>query len=264
MEKLLQELKFRIEPYQRKLINHQLYSSINNIEDIKLFMNSHVFAVWDFMSLLKSLQFEFTSNKLPWFPVSSPENRFLINDIVLGEESDIDELGNRTSHFEMYLSAMEEVGASTNQMRAFIRQLKLTNDFDWSFKCINAPKAIIDFVNYTFKVVYSSELHIKVAVFTYGREDIIPNMFYQLVQNLNEGNPGQLSKFLYYLKRHIELDGGLHKFMAEKMLINVCGHNSSLWEEATFEAIKALNRRIELWDYIHLALKNNNSKMLAN
>jgi hypothetical protein len=255
MNNKLIELKLQLESYQTQLINHPLYSSLVNLEDIKQFMESHVFAVWDFMSLLKSLQIELTCNTLPWFPVSTPENRYLINEIVLGEESDKDKFGNRISHFEMYLEAMEESGACTKGIHTFIKQMKLTGDMDWAFKCAEAPQAVIDFVKYTFQIVYSSKLHVKAAVFTFGREDVIPKMFYHMVQDLNKTNMGQLERFIYYLERHIELDGDSHKFLSEKMLMNICGDNSILWEEATHESIKALKFRLALWDYIHLSLK---------
>ncbi|MCF8253717.1 MAG: DUF3050 domain-containing protein [Bacteroidia bacterium] len=250
----LQELKKKIEPIQSQLINHPLYTSLSTLDDIKRFMESHVYAVWDFMSLLKSLQFELTCNSLPWFPVSTAENRYLINEIVLGEESDRDKLGNRTSHFEMYLEAMEESGASTKGIHTFIKQMKLTGDIDWAFKCAEAPQAVKDFVKYTFQIVYSPKLHAKAAVFTFGREDVIPKMFYQLVQDLNKTNMGQLERFTYYLERHIELDGDSHKFLAEKMLMNICGDSPILWEEATLESIKALKYRLALWDYIYLLI----------
>jgi len=255
MQNKLKELKLKLAPYQTQLINHPLYTDLVSLEDIRQFMECHVFAVWDFMSLLKSLQIELTCNTLPWFPVSTPENRYLINEIVLGEESDLDKFGNRTSHFEMYVEAMEEFGACTKGIHRFIKQMKLTKDLDASFKYAEAPQSVIDFVKYTFQIVYSPKLHVKAAVFTYGREDVIPKMFYQLVQDLNKSNMGQLEKFMYYLERHIELDGDSHKFLAEKMLMNICGDSPILWEEATSESIKALKYRLALWDYIHLSLK---------
>ena len=90
MEEKIQHIKKVIEPLRQEIINHKVYSVINDIDDLKIFMEYHVFAVWDFMSLLKSLQNNLTCTNIPWFPVGSAETRYLINEIVAGEESDID------------------------------------------------------------------------------------------------------------------------------------------------------------------------------
>uniref|UniRef100_UPI00404A26B6 DUF3050 domain-containing protein n=1 Tax=Fluviicola sp. TaxID=1917219 RepID=UPI00404A26B6 len=74
---------------QNKIVNHPAYKSIKTIDDVKHFMEHHIYAVWDFMSLLKSLQTSLTCTQVPWFPVGSAKVRFLINEIVCGEESDV-------------------------------------------------------------------------------------------------------------------------------------------------------------------------------
>src|SRR5688500_7535225 len=99
----LERIQNEIEPLRQQIINHKVYSVINDLEDLRIFMQYHVYAVWDFMSLLKSLQINLTCTTIPWFPVGSANNRYLINEIVAGEESDVDSKGERKSHFEMYL-----------------------------------------------------------------------------------------------------------------------------------------------------------------
>ena len=84
-------------------------------------MEYHVYAVWDFMSLLKALQIELTCTTLPWKPVGDTKIRRLINSIVLEEESDVDADGNPSSHYEMYLDAMIECGADTKKIESFNR-----------------------------------------------------------------------------------------------------------------------------------------------
>ncbi len=97
----IEEIKKAIEPLRQEIINHKVYSIIKDLEDLKIFMQFHVFAVWDFMSLLKTLQNNLTCTSVPWFPKGSADTRYLINEIVVGEEADIDLYGNRKSHFEI-------------------------------------------------------------------------------------------------------------------------------------------------------------------
>src|SRR5882762_1101340 len=130
MNEQIAKIKTSVEPLRQEIINHKVYSIIKNVDDLKIFMQYHVFAVWDFMSLLKTLQNNLTCTTVPWFPKGDAETRFLINEIVVSEESDIDMDGNRKSHFELYLDAMKQCGADTSQIETFIAVLKETNSFD--------------------------------------------------------------------------------------------------------------------------------------
>ena len=104
---------------RNRVITHPLYASLDNHEAIVTFMEHHVFAVWDFMSLLKSLQRNLTCVNVPWVPSGPSGSRRLINDIVLVEESD--ELGGGfISHFELYVNGMAEAGADTTVINRFI------------------------------------------------------------------------------------------------------------------------------------------------
>jgi Protein of unknown function (DUF3050) len=112
----------RLEPSRVELANHQIYSRLQTIEHIRTFMEHHVFAVWDFMSLLKILQRQFTCVDVPWLPKGSPRVRRLINEIVLGEESD--DVDGNPAHFELYRAAMVAAGANTGPIDAFMRDLR--------------------------------------------------------------------------------------------------------------------------------------------
>src|SRR5882762_1910651 len=111
MNDQIKKLQHAIEPLRQQIINHKVYDLINNIDDLGIFMDHHIYAVWDFMSLLKALQQNLTCTGVPWFPVGSANTRYLLNEIVTGEESDIDGNGERKSHYEMYLEAMQQCGA---------------------------------------------------------------------------------------------------------------------------------------------------------
>ena len=108
----------KIQPQKKILLQHPLYEKVKTVEDLHQFLESHVYAVWDFMSLLKALQEKLTCTTTPWFATQNPETRYLINEIVLAEESDLTLDGKRLSHFEMYVEAMQSCGAQTSELDA--------------------------------------------------------------------------------------------------------------------------------------------------
>ncbi len=244
------KLKAEIEPLRNRLIDHPVYSKIKSITHLNIFMEHHVFAVWDFMSLLKSLQKNLTCVDLPWVPIGNPQTRYLINEIVLGEESDVDEQGIRTSHFELYLNAMRQTGCDKSVINTFIKNLHKHIPLKESMQLANIPTASANFITNTFTVVNSDKLHVQAAVFTFGREDLIPGMFLHFVKELNNQSPNSVSILKYYLERHIEVDGGHHSHLAYQMTEELCGNDIGKWQEATEEVKKALSARVKLWDAI--------------
>jgi len=179
MNKNIQHINTQISEYKKAVVNHPLYNQLNTIEDVQKLMEIHVYAVWDFMSLLKGLQIELTCTTLPWKPIGNTKIRRLINSIVLEEESDVDSAGNPSSHYEMYLDAMKECGANTNEIDKFVN----------SVSDLNLPKvntAIDSFLATTFDILNSGEAHKIAAAFTFGREDLIPDMFTAIVNDLSK------------------------------------------------------------------------------
>jgi len=256
MNAQIEKIKKSIEPFRQEIINHKVYSVINDKEDLKIFMQYHVFAVWDFMSLLKALQNHLTCTNVPWFPKGAPDTRYLINEIVLGEESDIDSFGNRKSHFEIYLDAMHQCGASTEMIESFFVALRESADVKKSLITANVPEEIRDFVDFTFNSIKSEKAHLLSAIFTFGREDLIPGMFYSIVNDMNVSIPESISIFKYYLERHIEVDGEHHSQLAIEMTSNLCEANAAFWVEAEAATVESLKKRIRLWDGIYNLIKS--------
>ncbi|MBC7615362.1 MAG: DUF3050 domain-containing protein [Pedobacter sp.] len=244
----LEKIQHLIEPLRQKIINHEVYAQIKDIEDLKIFMQYHVYAVWDFMSLLKSLQNNLTCTTIPWFPVGNGDTRYLINEIVAGEESDVDRFGVRKSHFEIYLDAMGQCGADANGISSFLTALKSTADLELSFIQSNVPKAAQDFVRYTFQTIAGNKVHLQSAVFTFGREDLIPGMFISIVNDVHRKFPDSVSIFKYYLERHIEVDGDHHSQLALQMTASLCEEDQKRWDEAAQATLVSLQKRIDLWD----------------
>ena len=243
----------------RNILNsHALYKSLKSLNDVKTFMENHIFAVWDFMSLLKSLQKELTSISVPWIPNGNPTVRRFINEIVLGEESDFNELNEPKSHFEMYLEAMEQINAQKTEIEFLINNIKSGKNITRSIELLNIHDEVKNFVQYSFEIIRTKQIHKIASAFTYGREDIIPDMFIAIINEVDPKNT-KYPKLKYYFDRHIEIDGDLHGPLSHKMLIELCGDNQKKWDEVYIVGKNCLENRVKLWDSILDQIERKNS-----
>lgn len=241
-------------PVRKRLIAHPLYARITSPDQLRRFMEMHVWAVWDFQSLLKAMQQHLTCTTVPWLPTPDAEARRLANEIVLDEESDLLPDGSSASHFELYLDSMERAGADT---RAIHRTLGLLRDgvpLEQALAASGGPPGSIEFVQHSFAVIQSGSPHRIVAAFTFGREDVIPDMFRHLVSRLAEAEPAAWGRFRFYLERHIEHDDEKHAPLCRRIVAGLCGNDPGKWREATETARGCLESRIALWDAIATAL----------
>jgi hypothetical protein len=243
-----------LEPLKNKLKNHSLYSNIKDLEDLKIFSNAHVYAVWDFMSLLKFLQLNLTTVSIPWHPTKNRATAKLINEIVAGEETDEDEQGNPISHFEMYLDAINEFGLETDSILKNLNSLNNLDTIENDINNLNVKEYVKEFLSFTFSVIKNGKIHEIASVFTHGREDLIPDMFLPLIERLNTNN-NDLNKLIYYFKRHIEVDGDMHGPMAMEMLEYLCEDDPIKISETRLISEKALKSRISLWNGIEQDIK---------
>jgi len=248
----VERLKQAVAPARNKVISHPMYHRLDGLDAVLTFMEHHVFAVWDFMSLLKSLQRDLTCVQVPWVPSGPTGSRRLINDIVLVEESD--ELGRGfISHFELYLESMTQAGADRTAIDNFISRVRDAKPVLTSLKEAAAPGPSADFTTTTWGFIESLPVHSQAAAFAFGREDLIPDMFDQVVE-VNSGLGNQLSTFVDYLRRHIQVDSEEHTPMAMQMLADLCGDSDEKWRECEYTVNIALEARCRLWDGIVAAI----------
>ena len=247
----IERLKKAVEPGRQKVISHPLYYQLHTRDAVATFMQHHVFAVWDFMSLLKTLQRSLTCVQVPWVPIGPVVSRRLINDITLVEESD--ELdGGFISHFELYLEGMRQAGADTTPIDAFIDLLRAGEPVLPSLRAARVPDPAAEFVAVTFQSISDAPVHCQAAAFAFGREDLIPDMFDQVAAL--DAEIGNLSVFVDYLRRHIQVDSEEHTPMAMQMLADLCGDDEEKWIQCAEAASVALTARGRLWDGILAAL----------
>lgn len=252
----LQQLERRIAAHRERLLSHSIYGTVNSIGRLRAFMETHVFAVWDFMSLLKALQRALTCVSVPWLPTSDTNARRLVNEIVLSEESDEDGESNYTSHFELYLQAMSACGANTQPALRLCERLQHGDSLSQAMLTAKVGQIAQEFVHSTFEIIGRDRPSEIAAAFTFGREDVIPSMFRQFVGTLCETSPTHFQRFRYYLDRHIELDSDDHGPKALQVVAAICLDDADEWAAAERAAIAAITARQTMWDQLAAQIVN--------
>jgi hypothetical protein len=240
------------------LLDHPIYTHVASVGDLRRFMEDHVFAVWDFMSLLKRLQQDMTCIRVPWFPADNAKAARLINEIVIGEETDVGPDGAYVSHLDLYLRAMGDVGASTLQFDRFRSLVLVGVPVEVAMTRICAPPHVQAFVARTMALANSGSTEEVLSAFFYGREDIIPEMFRRLLDTLYgaKHNNDRLRHFIYYIDRHIELDGDSHGPMGRELLEDLLANSPHRDARAWRAACSSIEARIRLWNGTLSKLRN--------
>jgi len=250
----IEKIQAAIQPVRKALLEHPLYQDMRDPEGLRLFMEYHVFAVWDFMSLVKVLQQHLCCVSVPWVPNLRPAATRLINEIVLAEESDEDGHGGYGSHYDMYHRAMTQLGASTAVIDRLLASLRSGESISAALEGAEVPPAVRRFVEHTFNVIATADLCQIAAAFAFGREDLLPDVFQKIVDEIHARTGQGLDDFQYYLQRHIALDGEQHGPMAAQLISSLCGDDPQKWQRAQDAAIAALQVRLAFWDAIHAEL----------
>ncbi|NEO91451.1 MAG: DUF3050 domain-containing protein [Moorea sp. SIO3G5] len=256
------QLEEQLKPSRMALINHPLYQQLNDLVSLQIFMESHVFAVWDFMSLIKTLQHRVTCLDVPWVPPTDINSARMVNEIVLAEETDEVSPGNYISHYDLYMVAMTEIGADTNPIKTFISSLRKGIPAEQTIASISIPELTKTFVKFTLETTTKST-HEVAAAFLLGREDIIPAMFRQVIATLDSLYGFTWDSLRLYLDRHNFLDEDQHVPMGKKLLKNLCGDDPVKWEQAFNSAENALKARYALWDGVAELIQLNKENDIA-
>lgn len=246
-----------IESFRDELDNHPIYRAVDSVEALRCFMEHHVYSVWDFMSLIKSVQGVIAPAASPWTPLGDAASRRFINELVLEEESDegLPGAGGEptfSSHFELYCTAMREIGADHQAPLAFVERVR-GQGVQQALLGPGVPEAARVFTRTTFRFVDSGKPHVVAAALALGREHIIPDMFRALLDRMAVSRE-QAPTFYYYIERHIHLDEGSHAPMSLRLLEQLCGGDRQRRDEAVAAAREAVRARVLFWDGVLAAL----------
>lgn len=232
---------------QERLHRHPIYAAVRDLDDLRRFMQCHVYSVWDFMSLIKYLQRQVAPTAYPWTPRGDGDMRRFINELVLEEESDRDAVGKgHCSHFELYQQAMCEIGADIDVSRRFI-QTVAEHGLQEALALPDVPAPSRRFMEQTFAFIAADQPHVVAAALALGREHIIPDMFRAILERMGV-TAANAPVFHHYLNRHVALDEDFHAPMSLRLLAQLCGGDAEKRREAEDAARRAVEARIEFWD----------------
>jgi hypothetical protein len=239
----------KLKIHQNKLENHSLLveNHISNKQQLATFMEHHVYCVWDFMSLVKGLQNSIAPSSWPWQPSEHTKNGCarLLNDIIKTEESDYID-GRYLSHFDLYLEAMEEIGADNTVVKQFVN-----NVFSLGlFEAMNiVPEPSRKFMESTFGFIGTGKPHVMASAFAFGRETVIPGMYINMVRKLGISET-DAPKFYAWLNRHIEVDEDDHGPSSLRLVEILCNSDPQKILEAQEAGHKSIDDKIEFWNKV--------------
>lgn len=245
----IEELQAALEEPLTRVQRHPVYAAITTLDDLRVFMEHHVWAVWDFMNLVKAIQQRYTAMTIPWVPRGDATVRRFVNEIVLEEESDEHPAdgGRFCSHFELYVSSMAEVGADAAAVERFVGALGSGVGFPDALATSGCSPAVAHFLGTTWSAARSDDDEL-LAAFAYGRETVIPVMFDRILAEAGALDDAGLLR--HYLVRHVQLDGDAHGDMAKYLLTVACGDDPLRWARAEMSARRCLEARARLWDAV--------------
>ncbi|MEW5769514.1 MAG: DUF3050 domain-containing protein [Pseudomonadota bacterium] len=247
---------------RERLDSHPVYAALRGVDDLRVFMQHHVHSVWDFMSLIKYLQHTVAPARWPWTPGADPTVQRFINELVLEEETDEagpGAPGEFSSHFQLYLGAMREIGADADTPARFV-EIAGRDGIEAALATGLAPAPAARFNRTTFAFIASAKPHTVAAALALGREHIIPGMFRAFLARMAV-TEAQAPTFHYYLNRHIHLDEDFHAPLSLRLLEALCGGDAAKIAEARDAAIRAVEARMEFWDGVLAVLPSQKEKM---
>ena len=260
----LAAIETRIAPLRKRLRQHRIYESLKSLDDVRRFMEVHVFALWDFMHLVKCL------HRAPSTAEATcpPKKRFkksagvqsLVDEMVQNYANDLNERGERMATFRMYLDAMEQLGAETKCVASFLGDCGDCGDLRAgdlgpvvgpSLLSCRAPRGAADFTAYTCQVIDSSKDHKVAASLVFGRQSLIVDALLRALGEVERREGTRVDKFRFLLSKYKSLYANNWPALSYQVLVELCGYSDEKWKEAEEAAVGALKARIALWDATH-------------
>jgi hypothetical protein len=255
MSAWIQSLEDQLAPLQQQIAAHPLINALTTRAALDCFMTHHVFAVWDFVCLLKTLYARIGCVSVPWFPPQDADSVHFLSSILLDEESDqLPHHPERCAHFDLYRHAMQQCGANTQPIVQFLYRLQQGHTLAQALQASEIPLAARRFVESTW-AFFTEPTPAIAAAFVFGREAMVPQLFTPLLAQMERHAIPRCGLFKDYLTRHIAIDSAAHYPQALKMLEHLCRDSAEDWRMVQKAAEQALTERLRFLSGIHDALQ---------
>lgn len=238
-------MSFMTERYFQMLESHKLYDRIFDDYSLRLFVEHHVVCVWSYNYLLRNIYQELVSMIQPLNSQAQKEALRIISEAILEEEVEEQTDGSLLSHLEIYLEAMQELGADVGPILSFFDMQESGASWQESLAASHFPASVAQYAR-SMGELFERPLHERAAVLFYEGEPFIPDTFLNRLGQL--GARHDVNRLLDYFERHIE---GLKRpgFSTSGRLVEIfCGDNPQLNDEAEKAAEQAMQIRIDLWN----------------
>ena len=241
-------MSFLTERYFQILESHRLYTALTRREALATFTEYHVVCAWSYNALLRSLQRDIFTQSLPINSDAHKEAIRILSEVAIEEQANESDDGQFISHLELYLDAMEDLGANTAPIIGF---------FDILAGGVGAAKAV-EYADFCPEVaayarttvrLLERQFHERAAGLFYEGEYFIPDRFLHQLNRLTPAVP--VDRLLEYFDGHIE---GLKRpgYSAAGRLVEIfTADDEILSEEAEQVGEQVMRQRVHLWNTVY-------------
>lgn len=251
-----------VEHESDELTQHPILHAVSDRAGLRVFMASHVYAVWTHISLVKRLQHELTSVAVPWVPPRSRHAARLINELVTGVECDLDADGAPISHYELYLDAMQNVGADTRSIRRFVQLIDdgSSSALERAFDSATTPQHVRTYVRHALRVARQGSLAQVMGCFLHERDISLQQSITRLLAEWTRTSPA-LPRLAYYLERHSQLECGRHAERLQRVVQELDSTSPRFADDVLASARESLGTRIRFWDGVLAEIRHSTASL---
>ncbi len=239
-----------VQPLRKQIVHHDIFQQLDSLEHLQLFMESHAFVVWEDLSIVRAFQKSKNKDFVPWaLRENAAQMRSLYATLLLAE-ADLDMEGKPQNHLDLYIQAMEEVGANTSKIGLLMRYLEQGVPWVDAVSSLRINPRYKEGIIHLLRHLELAEAHHLYALFGFARLHQIPPLLEATALDLAEQHPEHVATFVYYLEQARQYMCLQEDVLMAQMLTEQCGQDKEKWDSCTRLVAEVLQWRIKVLDSI--------------